>query len=73
MKDEIVDQVVNKYYMRSVVGIKKYSTTLEGNNTDDFLEHALEEAMDFTLYIMKIKSILKAKGYSRLEDIPDLK
>jgi hypothetical protein len=73
MKDEIVEQVVNKYYMRSVVGIKKYSTTLEGNNTDDFLEHALEEAMDFTLYIMKIKSILKAKGYSRLEDIPDLK
>ena len=54
MKDEIVDQVVNKYYMRSVVGIKKYSTTLEGNNTDDFLEHALEEAMDFTLYIQKL-------------------
>jgi hypothetical protein len=73
MRDEIVEQVVDKYQLRSQVGIKKYGTTLEGNNTDDFLEHALEEAMDFTLYIMKIKSILKAKGYSRLEDIPDLK
>jgi hypothetical protein len=73
MKDEIVEQVVHKFYMRSDVGIRKYGTTLEGNNTDNFLEHALEEAMDFTLYIMKIKSILKAKGYSRLEDIPDLK
>ena len=73
MKDEIVEQVINKYHTRSDVGIKKYGTTLEGNNTDDFLEHALEEAMDFTLYIMKIKSILKSKGYSRLEDIPDLK
>ena len=73
MKDVIVEQVINKYYTRSDVGIRKYRTTLEGNNTDDFLEHALEEAMDFTLYIMKIKSILKAKGYSRLEDIPDLK
>jgi hypothetical protein len=73
MRDEIVEQVIDKYYLRSQVGITKYGTTLEENNTDDFLEHALEEAMDFTLYIMKIKSILKAKGYSRLEDIPDLK
>ena len=73
MKDEIVEQVVHKFHMRSDVCIRKYGTTLEGNNTDNFLEHALEEAMDFTLYIMKIKSILKAKGYSRLEDIPDLK
>jgi hypothetical protein len=59
MKDEIVDQVVNKYYMRSVVGIKKYGTTLEGNNTDDFFTHALEEAMDLSAYLMKIIEIVK--------------
>jgi uncharacterized protein (UPF0297 family) len=73
MRDQIVEQVVQKYQERSAVGIRKYGTTLEGNNTDDFLEHALEEAMDFSLYIMKIQSVLKAKGYSRLEDIPDFK
>lgn len=73
MTDKIVEQVVAKYQDRSAVGIKKYGTTLEQNNTDDFLEHALQEAMDFSLYIMKIQSVLKAKGYDRLEDIPDLK
>jgi hypothetical protein len=54
MKDEIVDQVVNKYYMRSVVGIKKYSTTLETNNKDNYLKHLQEELMDATLYIQKL-------------------
>jgi hypothetical protein len=54
MKDEIVDQVVNKYYMRSVVGIKKYNTTLETNNKDNYLKHLQEELMDATLYIQKL-------------------
>ena len=54
MKDEIVEQVVNKYYMRSVVGIKKYSTTLETNNKDNYLKHLQEELMDATLYIQKL-------------------
>ena len=38
-----------------------------------FVYSAMEEAMDFTLYLMKIKQILKSKGYNRLEDIPDFK
>ena len=29
MKDEIVEQVINKYQTRIDVGIKKYGTTLE--------------------------------------------
>ena len=73
MRDQIVENVIDKYYERSQTGITKYGTTLETNNSDDFINHALEEAMDFTLYLMKIKEILKAKGYSRLEDIPDFK
>ena len=32
MKDKIVEQVIDKYHMRSDVGIKKYGTTLEKNN-----------------------------------------
>ena len=73
MTDKIVQSVLDKYVKRSEVGIKKYGTTLEQNNTDDFLEHAIEEAMDFTLYLMKIKEIIKSKGYDRLEDIGDFK
>lgn len=54
MKDEIVEQVIDKYHMRSDVGIKKYGTTLETNNTDNFLNHLQEELMDATLYLQKI-------------------
>jgi len=54
MKDKIVEQVVKKYNKRSEVGIKKYGTTLDENDTDDFLIHLQEELMDATLYIEKL-------------------
>ena len=54
MKDEIVEQVINKYQTRSDVGIRKYRTTLETNNKDNFLNHLQEELMDATLYIQKL-------------------
>jgi hypothetical protein len=54
MKDEIVEQVINKYHTRSDVGIRKYRTTLETNNKDNFLNHLQEELMDATLYIQKL-------------------
>lgn len=53
MKDKIVEQVIQKYEGRSSVGIKKYGTTLEKNNTDNYLIHLQEELMDATLYIEK--------------------
>lgn len=71
-KDPIVQFVIDKYTKRSDVGIAKYGTTLQENNTDDFINHAIEEAMDLTLYLMKIKQTLKSKGYDRIEDIPKL-
>ena len=54
MKDEIVEQVINKYHTRSDVGVRKYRTTLETNNKDNFLNHLQEELMDATLYIQKL-------------------
>ena len=39
IKDPIVESVINKFNNRSRVGIQKYGTTLEENNTDDFLNH----------------------------------
>jgi len=56
-KDKIVLQVISKFEQRSEVGIKKYGTTLEENNTDDFLNHLQEELMDAILYIEKLKSL----------------
>lgn len=56
MKDKIVQQVVEKFEQRSEIGIKKYGTTLEKNDKDDFLIHLQEELMDATLYVEKLKS-----------------
>jgi hypothetical protein len=57
--DPIVSSVINKFKKRSELGIKKYGTTLEDNNTDNFLEHLSEELMDSLLYIQKIKDLRK--------------
>lgn len=54
--DPIVEKVVTKYFKRSLLGIDKYGTTLEENNTDDFLKHTQEELMDASLYIEKLMS-----------------
>jgi hypothetical protein len=56
MKDKIVWEVIEKFMQRSEVGIRKYGTTLEQNNTDDFLLHLQEELMDAILYIQKLRS-----------------
>ena len=59
MRDKIVDQVVEKYHLRSQVGITKYGTTLENNNKDNYLLHAQEEAMDLSLYLQKLIEIVR--------------
>ena len=54
MEDLIVKRVLEKYQQRSKVGIEKYGTTLEQNNSDNFFLHAQQEAMDLSLYLEKI-------------------
>ena len=61
-RDKIVQQVMEKFNTRSETGIKKYGTTLEENNADDFLTHLQEELMDAILYIEKLKQ-LKFNGH----------
>lgn len=55
--DEIVRNVLKRFNERSKVGIEKYSTTLERNDlsTLEWLTHAQEEAMDFVLYLERLK------------------
>jgi len=64
IKDNIVEKVINQFKNRSNVGIKKYGTTLEENNTDDFLQHLKEELMDAILYIEKLQSLNNIKNES---------
>lgn len=56
--DSIVDSVIKKFKDRSDVGIKKYGTTLAGNDkltTLQWIDEAQAEAMDFCLYLERLK------------------
>ena len=61
MKDKIVEEIKKEFDVRSCIGIAKYKTTLEENDSDDFLQHLKEELMDAALYIQKLQSQLKNK------------
>lgn len=52
--DEIVSILLQKYLTRSYKGLLKYKTTLENNNSDNYLQHLQEELMDGSLYIQKL-------------------
>jgi len=62
-KDKIVQQVIAKFEQRSEIGIRKYGTTLEENNNDNFINHLQEELMDAILYLEKVKSIKRREQY----------
>ena len=57
--DPIVLQCVLEFIQRSRVGVAKYGTTLADNDTDNFIQHAKEEAMDFVNYLSKLASQTK--------------
>ena len=61
MKDSIVEAVINQFKQRSDVGIHKYGVTLDRNDlsTLEWINHAQQEAMDFVLYLEKLKHELK--------------
>ncbi len=61
MRDKILDALIEKYKERAEKGQLKYGTTLDRNDLQllDWINHAQEEAMDYCLYLEKIKQMLK--------------
>ena len=59
-QDSILESLIEKYKQRSELGIKKYNTTLDRNDLTllDWINHAQDEAMDLSLYLQKIKTML---------------
>jgi hypothetical protein len=57
MKDTIVESVIKQFKDRSEVGIAKYGVTLnrEDLSTLEWINHAQQEAMDFCLYLERLK------------------
>lgn len=58
--DSIVKSVIDKYRQRSQFGYQKYGTTLDRNDltTFEWIQHAQEEAMDFVLYLEKLRKVI---------------
>jgi len=71
IEDKIVLRVLSRFSERSQVGITKYNTTLERTDlsTLQWLTHAQEEAMDFVLYLERLKDEYKSKQQQN-EDYP---
>ena len=63
--DSVVKEVMEKFADRAQTGYTKYNATMDRDDLsiDEWLEHALEEAMDFTLYITKIRKELASKKF----------
>ena len=63
MKDTIVEAVRQDLLDRSERGIAKYGTTMDRGDLslEEWIQHALEEAMDLSLYLKKISIELKNK------------
>ena len=62
--DSIVQEVVRKFESRARVGWDKYGHDLDRTDLtlDEWLIHTQEEAMDFVLYITKIRKIVMESG-----------
>jgi hypothetical protein len=69
--DSIVSEIIQQYQIRAEFGEKKYGVTLdrEDLSTLDWIEHAKQEAMDFTLYLEKLKKVLASGNYPELGNI----
>ncbi len=53
--DKIVESVIKDLRNRSLIGIKKYNTTLERNDLSlkEWLQHAYEECLDQANYLKR--------------------
>lgn len=59
--DSVVENVINRLKDRARIGYEKYDTDLDRNDliTEQWIEHAIEEALDFSLYLTKLKEQMK--------------
>ena len=62
--DSVVQSVLDQYIQRSMVGKKKYGTTMDRDDLSigEWIQHTQEELMDATLYLEKLKRTLIAKN-----------
>lgn len=59
-KDSVVYRIAHLLKSRSETGIRKYGTTLDLTDLEvkQWIDHAIEEALDLALYLQKVKDTL---------------
>ena len=59
-KDSVVYRIAQLLKSRSETGIRKYGTTLDRTDLEvkQWIDHAIEEALDHALYLQRIKDSL---------------
>ena len=59
--DSVVTEILNRYKDRAKLGFNKYGTNLDRDDltTEQWLDHAIEEALDLSLYLTKLKQNFK--------------
>ena len=57
---KLLDELISEFTNREQRGFEKYGTTMDRQDLSlqEWVQHALEEAMDLSLYLMKIKQTL---------------
>jgi hypothetical protein len=60
-KDTVVYRIAQLLRSRSETGIRKYGTTLDRTDLEvkQWIDHAIEEALDHALYLQRLKDELK--------------
>lgn len=63
-EDPIVNANIRRLYERSKKGMSKYNKTMYDNPLEDieWIEHAIEEALDFANYLERLKVELCLKS-----------
>eukprot|EP00961_Rhodomonas_salina_P116441 1567238-Rhodomonas_salina.2 len=66
--DSVVRAAITKMVDRAEVGHAKYGHTMDRKdlNVRDWIQHAQEEAMDFVLYLEKLKSVVGSSASTPL-------
>ena len=57
MSDQILNEVIENFKKRSIIGYLKYGVTMDRTDLTylEWINHLQEELMDATLYLQKIK------------------
>lgn len=67
MRDQIIERVINLIETRADKGFQTYGVTMDRKDLtmEQWIDNAIEEALDLAIYLMKIKCELNKNNYEQ--------